>query len=291
MAYSVMDQIERKSPEFSKGQRRIAAYVSEHFDEAAYMTAARLGAVTGVSEPTVVRFACTLGYEGYPEFLRALNEYAKARLTAVQRVEVSSKLLNHEDVLASVMTMDAECVRKSINTVDRADFSGAVQAILNAESVYILGVRSASALSTFLYCYLSLFFKNVKLVNSFSASEMFEQIYKLDSSDAIIGISFPRYSQRTVKALRFAHGRGAKVISITDSEQSPLVPFSDFKLLARCEIISYVDSLVAPLSIINALLVALSMAKKDELDNTLRGLEDIWDEYNVYEKSPENESL
>lgn len=288
MANNVMEIIEQKKGGFSKGQRRIASFIEQHFDEAAFMTAARLGSMTGVSEPTVVRFACSLGYEGYPEFIKDLNEYAKARLTSVQRAGVSSKLIGEDDVVSRIMSIDAECVKKSIGLISRDDFNGAVDALLAAGTVYILGVRSASALAGFLNCYLSLIFKNVRLINALSASEMFEQLQKLDEGDAIVGISFPRYSQRTVKALRFASSRGAKVISITDSEQSPLVRYSDFRLLARCEIMSYVDSLVAPMSVINALLVALSIRKRDELDKTLSALEEIWDEYDVYEKDPSN---
>ena len=284
MPANIMERIEQKKAGFSKGQRRISSYITEHYDEAAFMTAARLGVVTGVSEPTVVRFACTLGYEGYPEFIRDLNEYAKARLTAVQRVGVSSKLIGEDDVITRIMTTDAECVKKSIGSISRADFSASVEALLAADTIYLIGVRSASGLAQFMNCYLTILFKHVKLINALSSSEMFEQMHAIGPSDAIVGVSFPRYSQRTVKALRFAKSRGAKVIGITDSEQSPLVEFCDCKLLARCEILSYVDSLVAPLSVINALLVELSIRKKNELDATLTDLENTFDEYDVYEK-------
>lgn len=291
MTGSVMERIEAKRSSFSKGHRRIAAYITEHYDEAAFMTAARLGSITGVSEPTVVRFATALGYDGYPEFIKELGEYTKARMTAVQRVGVSSKLIGEDDVLSRIMSMDAECVKKSIGIVSRTDFNASVDAIANAENIYLLGVRSASTLASFMNCYLSMIYKHVMLINTLSASEMFEQLHKIDKNDVIVGISFPRYSQRTVKALKYARARGAKVIAITDSEQAPIVRYSDFKLLAKCEIMSYVDSLVAPLSVINALLVALSMREKDELDRTLTELEHIWDEYDVYEKNPSNEQL
>ena len=271
-------------PEFSKGQKSIAHYVLEHYDEAAYMNAAILGSVANVSESTVVRFAMILGYKGYPEFLRDLNELVKAKLTAIQRVGVAKLVIGEDDVVKRVLTLDAGCVQKSINIVDRADFDAAVQSIVSAEYIYILGIRSSSALATFLNCYLSMMFKNVKLISSTSTSEMFEEIRAIGNGDIMIGISFPRYSQRTVKALDYAKKRGAKVLSITDSTRSPLVPLSDYKLLAKCEVMSFVDSLVSPLSVINALLLAVGMERKEELQTALVELEEIWEEYDVYDK-------
>jgi DNA-binding MurR/RpiR family transcriptional regulator len=253
------------------------------------MNAAMLGSVADVSESTVVRFAMALGYKGYPEFLRDLNSLVKAKLTAIQRVGVTKMLIGEEDIVSRVLTLDADCVRKSTNVVDRADFDAAVTAIVNAGCIYIIGIRSSSALATFLNCYLSMMFKNVKLITSTSASEMFEQIRAIDETDIMIGISFPRYSQRTVKALDYAKRRGAKVLAITDSERSPLVPLSDCKLLAKCEIMSFVDSLVSPLSVINALLLAVGMQKQDDLREALVELEGIWEEYDVYDKGVGNE--
>ena len=276
-------------PDFSKGQKRIAHYVLEHYDEAAYMNAAMLGSVVNVSESTVVRFAMQLGYKGYPEFLRDLSSLVKSKLTSIQRVGVAKMLIGEEDIVERVLTSDADCVKKSIRIVDRADFNAAVRAVVNAECIYIIGIRSAFSLAVFLNCYLSMMFKNVKLISSTSASEMFEQIRAIGKSDIMIGISFPRYSQRTVKALDYARRQGAAVLSITDSETSPLLAYSNYKLLAKCEIMSFVDSLVSPLSVINALLLAIGMAKQEELREALAELEEIWDEYDVYDKGAEDD--
>lgn len=288
MERDLLKVIKDRMPEFSKGQKSIANFILEHYDEAAYMNAAMLGTVANVSESTVVRFAMMLGYKGYPEFLRDLNDLVKSKLTAIQRVGVSKMLIGEEDIVNRVLTVDADCVRKSANIVDRDDFEAAVDAIVNAQYIYILGIRSSSALATFLNFYLSMMFKNVKLISSTSASEMFEQIRAIDDGDIMIGISFPRYSQRTVKALDYAKKRGAKVLSITDSMLSPLVPLSDYKLLAKCEIMSFVDSLVSPLSVINALLLAVGMRKQEELGSALAELEEIWEEYDVYDKGADN---
>lgn len=285
MQTDLLTQIETGMLGFSKGQKRIARYILDHYEQAAYMTAARLGAAADVSESTVVRFAMALGYEGYPEFLADLNELVKSRLTSVQRVEVTRFRFGEEaDLLQDVMSLDAECVRKTLKQVDPDDFERAVSELSSAKNIYLLGVRAAAPLAVFMSNYLSMLFKSVHLVNGASASEMFEQTLQLDRDDVVVGISFPRYSQRTVKLLKYARTRGAKVITITDSERSPLVLPGNVNLLARCEIFSYVDSLVAPLSLINALLVAVGLRHKDELTQNLVALEEIWDEYDVYQK-------
>lgn len=284
MKRDILKVIRDRMPEFSKGQKSIAHFILGHYDEAAYMNAAMLGSVANVSESTVVRFAMMLGYKGYPEFLRDLNDLVKSKLTAIQRVGVSKMLIGGEDIVGRVLAVDADCVRKSADIVDRADFEAAVGAIVGAKYIYILGIRSSSALAAFLNFYLSMIFKNARLITSTSASEMFEQIRAIDRDDIMIGISFPRYSQRTVKALDYAKKRGAKVLSITDSMISPLISLSDYKLLAKCEIMSFVDSLVSPLSVINALLLAVGMRKQEEFGQALVELEEIWEEYDVYEK-------
>lgn len=287
MHKSVIDLINENKAQFSKGHRRIAEYVETHLEQAAYLTAARLGAEVGVSEPTVVRFACSLGYEGYPEFQRDLNDYAKTRLTAPQRIGVAQKLMgdNNSDVLTRILTLDAESVKRTLRTISREDFDGAVEALINARNIYIIGARSAYALACFLDCNLSVIFPSVRLVNDRTASGVFEQLFAAGPGDVVIGISFPRYTQTTVKALRFASRRGAEVIAMTDSEQSPLVPYSNYKLYSQNDIISYYDSLVAPLSVINALLAALSLRKKDEVDKILEGIEEIYAENDIYEKA------
>ena len=284
MAEDILVTIEKRMSTFSKGQRRIASYILEHYNEAAFMTAAKLGVVANVSESTVVRFATLLGYEGYPEFVTDLGELVKSRLTSTQRIEVAKRRIDPERIVENVLAMDADCVRKTIAGISDDEFQRAVDEIVNAETIYVMGVRSASALSGFLANYLGMSFKNVQLIDGRSQSEVYEQILSVGENDVMIGISFPRYSQRTVTAMRYAKSRGASVIALTDSERSPLSDIADCKLLARCEILSYVDSLVAPLSVINALLVAVGMRREEELRSTLGQLERIWDEYNVYEK-------
>ena len=276
---------------FSKGQKRIAAYILGHYDEAAYMSAFSLGAAADVSESTVVRFAKQLGYIGYPAFQRELQETVRSRLTSLQRIGVSNILIGEEDVVDRVLSLDADCVKKTIDEVNKENFEAAVKAIVEAKDIYVVGVRSSFCLAYLLSYYLSMMFKNVKLITSTSAGEMYEQIRAVEEGDILIGISFPRYSQTTVKALQYAKRRKARVVSITDSVLSPLATFSDFLLLAKCEIVSFVDSLVAPLSVINALLVAIGMNRKNELHNALIELEEIWDEYQVYEKGIDDDVM
>lgn len=271
-------------PTFSKGQKAIARYIIEHYDKATFMTAARLGATVGVSESTVVRFAVELGYDGYPELQRVLQEYIRVKLTAVQRMEISDEKMSGEDVLTNVFNTDIEKLRQTRDEIDRAQFDAVVEKIVRANRIYILGVRSAASLASFLGFYLNFVFDNVRFVNTTSVSEMFEQILRADKGDVVIGISFPRYSRRTVKALQYATKQGADVVAITDSPFSPLAQYADNTLIARSDMASFVDSLVAPLSLINALLVAVSMRRRGEVEKSLAKLETIWDEYNVYDK-------
>lgn len=286
MAQNIIELIEHKRSTMSKGQKRIADFVKEHYNEAVFMTAARLGTVVDVSEPTVVRFACGLGFDGYPEFQKELNEYAKTRLTAPERIEVAKKLIGGEgDIITRILTLDAESVRKTRGALSREDFEMSVRALLAARNIYIVGARSAYALACFLDCNLSVIFPSVRLVNDRTASGVFEQLFAANSQDVVIGISFPRYSQSTVKALRFARERGATVIAMTDSDQSPLYEYSTYNLYSKSDIMSYYDSLVAPLSVINALLAEISLRRKDEVDKTLRDIEEIYAANDVYEKT------
>ena len=284
MTQNIIELIEQKRSGMSKGQKRIADFVKEHYNEAVFMTAARLGTVVNVSEPTVVRFACGLSFEGYPEFQRELNEYAKTRLTAPERIEVAQKLIGGEgDIITRILTLDAESVRKTRNALSREDFEMSVQALLGARNIYIVGARSAYALACFLDCNLSVIFPSVRLINDRTASGVFEQLFAANEQDVVIGISFPRYSQSTVKALRFARQRGATVIAMTDSDQSPLYEYSSYNLYAKSDIMSFYDSLVAPLSVMNALLTEISLRKKDEVDKTLRDIEEIYESNDIYE--------
>lgn len=279
----VLTRIQDQYPKLSKGQKLLAGYIREHYDKAVYLTASKLGAIVGVSESTVVRFALELGYEGYPSMQRALEELVKNKLTAVQRMEVSQGRVDPDRILSSVLQMDMENIKLTLEQVNEETFRRATRAILRARKIYILGVRSCSVLANFLSFYLNLIFENVYPVLTNSASETFEQMLQVSDQDVVICISFPRYSKRTVRAAEFAKSRGAEVVSITDSDMSPLVSVSDYVLMAQSDMVSFVDSLVAPLSLINALILALSSARRDEIAKSLETLEQIWKEYDVYD--------
>ncbi len=282
--HDMIKRIQQALPDMSKGQKLIANYIVNHYEKAAFMTAARLGEVVGVSESTVVRFAIELGYDGYPKLQKVLQELIKSKLTAVQRIEVSTNRINEENILRSVLQSDMEKIKLTLEEIDLAGFNAIVESILNAKKIYILGVRSSAPLASFLGFYFNLIFDNVRLVHTTSVSEMFEQILRAGEGDVVIGISFPRYSKRTIKAMQFVKSQGATVVAVTDSSESPLADCADHCITARSDMASFVDSLVAPLSVINALIVAIGMRKKESVYNTFERLETIWDEYQVYEK-------
>ncbi len=288
MSSDILSLLQSQAPRFSKGQRMIAKYILESYDKAAFMTANRLGKTVGVSESTVVRFAVELGYEGYPEMQKAMQEMVLNRLTSVQRIEVANDRIGDQDVLSMVLQSDMEKLRQTGETVSREDFSAAVSAILAARRVYILGVRSAAPLANFLGYYLNYMLNNVQTVTTSGAGEMFEQIVGVNSKDAVIAISFPRYSTATVKGAQYCRSTGATVIALTDTKLSPLGENSDHVLVAKSDMVSLVDSLVAPLSVVNALIVAIASRREQELANTFNTLEQIWDQYDVYEKQVEN---
>lgn len=282
--HDLIKKIQENLPELSKGQKLIANYIINHYDKAAFMTAAKLGEVVGVSESTVVRFAIELGYDGYPKLQKVLQELIKSKLTAVQRIEVSSNRINEENILKSVLQSDMEKIKITLEEIDQESFNKVVESILDAKKIYILGVRSSAALAGFLGFYFNLIFDNVRLVHTTSVSEMFEQIVRAEEGDVVIGISFPRYSKRTINALKYVKSRGATAIAITDSYESPLAESADLSIIARSDMASFVDSLVAPLSVINAIIVAIGMRRKQHLYDTFEMLEKLWDEYQVYEK-------
>ncbi len=287
MTKDILAHIQSEMKGFSKGQKRIANYILDSYDKAAFMTASRLGKTVQVSESTVVRFAAELGYDGYPAMQKALQEMIRNKLTAVQRIEVSNDRMSNHDILPVVMHADAENIRMTLEEVDRGCFDAAVEAILSARKVYILGVRSAYALSSFLGFYFNMMLENVVVVHTNSSSELFEQILRIGEGDVILGISFPRYSKRTLKAMGYAKERGATAVAITDSQASPLAGIADHTLFAKSDMVSFADSLVAPLSLVNALIAAVSRKKGAEVESTFRALEQIWDEYQVYEKTDE----
>ena len=287
MNRDILTAIQENMHTFSKGQRKIASFILESYDKAAFMTASRLGKRVGVSESTVVRFAFELGYDGYPDMQRSLQKMIRNRLTTVQRIEVTNDRLGDQDLLSMVLQSDIEKIRQTLEELDRDSFEQTVDAIVSARKIYIIGVRSSASIASFLHFYFNLIFENVVLVSANTASETFESLLRVGEGDVVIGISFPRYSSRTVQAMSFARDRGAATVAITDSESSPLIPISRYALMARSDMASFVDSLVAPLSLVNALLVAVSQRKNEDLANTFHTLEKIWDEYGVYEKVQE----
>lgn len=266
----------------SKGQRKLATFISRNYDRAVFMTAAKMGEEVGVSESTVVRFATLLGYNGYPAFQKAMEAMVQEKLNSIQKIEIAAGNMTRQEVLENVLKADAEKIKLTLDTLDRDAFESAIDTILNARRIYVLGIRSCAPLASFLGFYLNLMFKDVTIVSTNNSSEIFEQMLRIDEDDCIIGISFPRYSMRTLKAMEFANSRNAKVITITDNKNSPMNLYSSCNLLARSDMASIVDSLVAPLSVINALIVSLCMKKQDKVIETLETLEDIWNEYQVY---------
>ncbi len=280
----LFDKLQEIMPTLSKGHKKIAEFIMERYDKAAFMTASKLGTIVGVSESTVVRFATELGFEGYPELQRALKEYTSNKLTTVQRIDVMNDQLSGNDVYEKILNMDIDKIKKTLEEGDRDQFYKTVDTLCNAKNIYVIGARSAAVLARFLSFYFNMMFDNVKLVHTTSTSEMFEQILNIGENDIMIGISFPRYSTHTVKAFRYAHEQGAKVIAITDSKASPLAEYADNMLLARSDMVSFADSLVAPMSVINALIVAVGMRKSDYVVKNYERLNAVYDEFEVYEK-------
>lgn len=284
MSHDFFSILKEKESTFSKGQRRIAKYITEEYEKVAFMTANRLGKTVGVSESTVVRFAVDLGFDGYPSMQKAMRETVLNRLTSVQRIEVASSRFGDQDLVSTVLHSDMEKLRQTADMVDRAQFQAAVDAILEAKEVYIVGVRSVAPLANFLGHYLGYMLEHIHLISGVSAGEMFEKIVGIGAQDVLVAFSFPRYSASTTKGARYCRSAGATVIGITDSSLSPLGQCSDYCLIAKSDMVSLVDSLVAPLSLVNALIVAVAARKEKEVSQTLSKLEGIWEEYQVYEK-------
>lgn len=285
MPKDILSLISNNMSGFSKGQKLIANYILNFYDKAAFMTASRLGKTVHVSESTVVRFASELGYDGYPSMQRALQEMIRNKLTSLQRIEVTNDRLGNHDVLTAVFQTDMEKLRMTAEEIDRAAFSQAVDTIIGAQRIYIMGSRSSTPLANFLFYYFNLIFENVVLINSNSLSGALEQMLRIGREDVFLGISFPRYSRETVRAMQFAAGRGAATIAVTDSVDSPLSSRAGCTLLAKSDMVSFLDSLVAPLSLLNALIVSVSRHMNGDISETFSTLERIWDEYEVYERS------
>ena len=282
MTNNVLHAIRSGMDSFSKGQKRVADYILKNYDKAAFMTASRLGKVAQVSESTVVRFAAEVGYDGYPSMQKALQELIRGRLTSVQRIRASREQTRGTDVVGAVMQRDMDSIHAAIEQVDRQEFQRVVDLLLKAERIYILGVRSSSFLAGYLNFYLHLIFKNVVLVQNSAAGEIYEQMVHIGPGDVLIGISFPRYSIMAVNAVNFAHDRGADVVAITDSTVSPLYAPARAALLVRSDMISFVDSMAAPLSLLNALITELGHRRKEDVDGVFDEMERIWEKHSIF---------
>ncbi len=292
MVEHLLSRIEMNMNTFSKGQKRIAAFIEEHYDRAAFMTASKLGKTVGVSESTVVRFATELGYSGYPKLQKAMQEMIRDKLTSVQRIDVTTNRIGDDDVLDSIMNQDIDKIRRTLEETSHEDFMKAVKSIVKARRIYIFGVRSTASLAQFLGYYFGLIFDNVRVITDTSKTHTYEQLFRIHKDDVMIGISFPRYSTMAVDSMTLAKQRGANVIAITDSMVSPLVAVAHEVLIARSDMASVVDSLVAPLSLINALIVATVLEKKEEVTETFKELEKVWNHQGVYDtttQEPKNE--
>lgn len=284
MRKDLIREIEELMPTFSKGQKTIANYLIHNYDKAAYLTASKLGREVGVSESTVVRFAIELGFDGYPGLQHSLQEIIRTRLTTKQRMEVTNTRIGNGDILNSVLESDIENIRRTMEEIDHAAFNEAVHKIITTKNIYILGMRSSSSLASFLAHYLRLMFDNVRLVQATSGSEVFEQMLRIGEDDVMIAISFPRYSARLINAVAYAKEQGANIVAVTDSVLSPIAPYANQTLACRSDMASIVDSFVAPLSILNALVVAIAKEMQGDLSEVFDKLERIWDEFNAYAK-------
>ena len=282
MNNDILDRLNDTGKRWSKGQKRIAAYIRDSYDKAAFMTAAKLGSTVGVSESTVVRFATSIGYEGYPEMRRAMQEMVRSRMTSVQRIEVAGDMMDGSNALKTVMESDIGNLQSTLEKLDSGSFSAAVYAIETAKHLYIVGMRSSMALASFLGFYMNLLVENVRTIQDTTANEVFEQLMHIGPGDVYIGISYPRYSSGSYRAMEFARRRGATVIAITDNDSSPFAQLAHIRLFAGSDMVSFLDSLVAPMSLINALIVAVAARKRDNLEQTFNYLEGLWSEYEVF---------
>ncbi len=282
MSKDILARLDEESRGFSKGQRLIAKYITENYDKAAFMTAGKLGATVGVSESTVVRFATELGYNGYPGMRKAMQEMVRSRLTSVQRIAVAQDMLDGSNVLKYVMSSDIDKLQSTLEELDRGSFDEAVKAIENAGSLYIVGMRSSTALASFMAFYMNFLLGSVRLIHDTTANEVYEQVMHIGPGDVYFGISFPRYSSSSLKAMKFAKSRGATVVALTDNATSPFAAIADINLYAKSDMVSFVDSLVGPMSVLNALIVAVAARKQETLAQTFGYLEGLWSEYDVF---------
>ncbi len=284
MQEDLLKSIEEKMPQFSKSQKLIAGFILEHYEKAAYMTALRLGNAVNVSESTVVRFAIEMGYEGYPQLQRSLQSHIKNRLTSLQRMDVTKSRIGDENPVSAVLNQDIDKIRRTLDAVDRTNFDKAVSAIINAKQIYIQGAMSSGILANFMHYYLRLIFDKVTLVGAVGKTELYQQMIHVGEGDLLIAMSFPRYASGTIEACRFARESGANIIAITDSESSPLTQYANIALYAYSDMVSFVDSLVAPMSVINALIAMVSADDRCHVEQTFAKLEQLWENNDVYKK-------
>lgn len=284
MKDDLLQRMEELMPSFSKSQKLIANYILQHYDKAAYMTALKLGNAVNVSESTVVRFAIELGFEGYPQLQRCLQSHIKNRLTSLQRMDVTQSRIGDLDPVEAVLTQDIDKIRKTIEDVNRDDFNNAVNSIVSAQRIYIQGAMASGILAQFMHYYLRLISDKVSLVGSVGTSEMYQQMIHIGEGDLLIAMSFPRYASSTIQACKFANESGAQIIAITDSESSPLTQYAHTSLFVSSDMVSFVDSLVAPMSLINALIVAVSERNREPVEKTFGKLEQLWASNEVYKK-------
>lgn len=284
MTEDLLKTIEERMSGFSKSQKLIAKFILQHYEKAAYLTALKLGSAVGVSESTVVRFAIELGYEGYPQLQRSLQSHIKNKLTSLQRMDVTRSRLGSEDTVAAVLNQDIDKIRRTLDSINRECFDNAVSTIIAAKRIYIQGAMSSGILANFMYYYLRLIFDKVTLVGAVGTAELYQQMIHIGEGDLLIAMSFPRYASSTSEACRFAHESGAQIIAITDGENSPLTEFAHTTLFAASDMVSFVDSLVAPLSLINALIAAISGVNRCRAEQTFGKLEQLWDRHEVYKK-------
>ena len=279
---NIMELIAERREKMSKGHKKIADFILENTDEATFMTAAEMGAKLEISESTVVRFADKLGLAGYPQLQSKLQQWTKDKLQGVQVPEFTVKTLDQWGVIATVLQSDMLKIRDTLEELSEESFASAVDALLAAKHVYIVGLRNSAPLASFFYFYLNMLRRDVILLDTTSSTEMFEQMIRIDEEDVFVGISFPRYSMRTLKAMEFARDRRAQVIAITDSIHSPMNMYSSIHLLAKSELNGVADSLVAPFSLMNALIVAMCLKNPEQVKDELKNLEDVWTNYQVY---------
>ena len=284
---NLLQRMDVKASSFSKGQKRLAAYITENYDIAAYLTASKLGKEAGVSESTVVRFAYQLEYDGYPELQKAIQVIVKTNSNSMQRMSLSSKRYEEKGILKSILATDAERLKDTIHSgIDEKEFDKAVKLINESRRIYIIGARSAAYLAGLLGYYFKMIFDKVIVVETSSTSETLEQIYNIREQDVLLGVTFPRYSKRTIRALQYAKNHGASTIALTDNIHSPVADYADCILVAKTDVMTIVDSMVGPLSIVNALVSAIALLRKEEVEKHLMELEELWSEYDdVYNRS------